>query len=363
VAILTLSYLRFVERPTWGNWAVVVVFALTLVYANYFGWALLACLGLDFTLRNFRSMGEWWLRGFGTGSLVLVLYAPILRALLREIHTGVRSNHSVASVLFTGIYSFYCVFVSESVAPWFWPIGVPAGVAAASCFLLTLWGAPVAARRFLLYFAGLLAVMTVLGAVTTKRMMIFAAWLILAMGVALGSWTRQRGRRLLLTAIAIVFAVGWFGIFSRKLYAAPHWIEPWEQIAQEAAGILPGGVIIGNNPSFFFYLTYLVPRTEPGGVTFGGFLPEIVRSPRVYDPHEWLESGAPLGATTMLVKGLHIDIPEGPTDETQARLDARCDLISDRRLVRDPGAYWKRRYAPEDGQMDWRVEIREYSCR
>jgi hypothetical protein len=361
--MLTLSYLRFVEKPTWGNWATVMLLAVALVYANYFGWALLACLGLDFLLRNFRNIGAWWHQAVGTGILLLVAYAPIFRTFLTEIHTGVHTRHSIAAIFFMGIYNFYCIFVSESVAPWFWPIGVPAGIAAASCFLLTIWGAPLAARRFLLYFTGLLVVMTLLGVVTTKRMMLIAAWLILATGVALGSWSWQKGRRLLLAAVAIAFAVGWFGIFSRKLYAAPHWIEPWETIAKEAAGTLPsGGVVIGNNPSFFFYLTYLAPRTEPAGGGFAGLLPEAVHSAGVYDPQEWLASGAPLGSTTMLVKGLHFDIPEAPTDETQARLDTRCQLVSDRSLVYDPGAHWKRRYAPEDNQLDWRIEIREYSC-
>jgi hypothetical protein len=363
VSLLTLSYLRFVGAPAWGNWAAVVVLALALVYANYFGWALLACLCLDFLVRNFRTIGAWWYRALGTGILVLIFYAPIFRTFLREIHTGVHANHSVTALVFMGIYNFYCIFVSESVAPWFWPIGVPAGIAALSCFVFTLWGSTVPARRFLLYFTGLLVVMTMLGVVTTKRMMLIAAWLILAMAVALGSWSWQRGRRLLAAAVAIVFAAGWFGIVSRKLYAAPHWIEPWESIAQESAGILPsGGVVIGNNPSFFFYLTFLVPHSETDGFKFGGFLPESVRSPGVYDPQLWLSSGSPVGSTTLLVKGQHFDIPEAPTDEAQARLDARCNLISDRRLVHDPGAYLKRRYAPEDGQLDWRIEIREYSC-
>jgi hypothetical protein len=362
VAILTLSYLRFVESPSWSTWAIVVVSALALIYANYFGWALLGCLGLDYLLRNLRGAGKMWLRFLATGILLFIAYIPIFRVFLREIHGGVHLKHSIAAILLTGIYNFYCVLVSESVAPWFWSLGVPAGIAAASCFLLTLRGAPFATKRFLLYFAGLLVAMTLLGVVDTKRVMLIAAWLILPTGVALGSGVGG-SRRLLPATVAIVFTVGWIGIFSRKLYAAPHWVEPWATVAQGAADILPtGGVVIGNNPSFFFYLTYVAPRAESPGARFDGLLPDSARRSGVYDPQQWLASGMPMGPTTILVKGPHFGVPEAPTDETQSLLDARCGLISDRKLVYDPGAKWKRRFAPEEGQLDWRIEIREYSC-
>ena len=31
----------------------------------------------------------------------------------------------------------------------------------------------------------------------------------------------------------------------------------------------------------------------------------------VYDPTQWLDAGRPLGPTTLLIKGLHFDIPAG----------------------------------------------------
>jgi hypothetical protein len=65
-------------------------------------------------------------------------------------------------------------------------------------------------------------------------------------------------------------------LFSRNLYAVPHWVEPWKEVSQHAAEVARRGegVVIGNNPSLFFYLTYLLPSTDP--VThghFAGFLP------------------------------------------------------------------------------------------
>ena len=47
VALLTLAYLRYVEHPSPRNWMPVVLCALALVYTNYYGWAVLGCLGLD----------------------------------------------------------------------------------------------------------------------------------------------------------------------------------------------------------------------------------------------------------------------------------------------------------------------------
>ena len=38
-------------------------------------------------------------------------------------------------ILLYGIYNLFCIFVSESVAPWFWGLGVPGGLAITACLL------------------------------------------------------------------------------------------------------------------------------------------------------------------------------------------------------------------------------------
>ena len=45
VALLTLAYLRYVEYPSPRSWMLVVLCALALVYTNYYGWAVLGCIG------------------------------------------------------------------------------------------------------------------------------------------------------------------------------------------------------------------------------------------------------------------------------------------------------------------------------
>jgi len=120
--------------------------------------------------------------------------------------------------------------------------------------------------------------------------------------------------------------------------------------------------VIGNNPSFFFYMTYSLPSGTPGARdTFEGLLPNVRRA-GVFDPTQWLNAGRPLGPTTLLVKGLHFDIPSGPTDSAESWLDQHCTLQNAERLVHDSGARWKQRFAPQTGQLDWRIEIRSYSC-
>ncbi len=61
VCLATLLYVRYLDRPTIGRWVCLVVCALALIYSNYFGWAILACIGMDVLLRNRRDRSTWLL--------------------------------------------------------------------------------------------------------------------------------------------------------------------------------------------------------------------------------------------------------------------------------------------------------------
>jgi hypothetical protein len=251
VALLTLAYLRYVEHPSPRNWMPVALCALALVYTNYYGWAVLGCLGVDVLLRFKWSVRTWPLL-LATGAFLMLATAPIMRALVTEVRVG--ADHvPVGSAIATGVYNLYCLLVSESVVPWFWVPAIAAGVAIAGALLVVLVYGEAPARRFLHYFAALLAAMTLLQIGSTKRLLTISPWLILAIGTTLATATLPSARRLLAGALLLAGAIGWFGIFSRKLYAAPRWIEPWEQVAREAAEVTGnGGIVIGDNPSFFF---------------------------------------------------------------------------------------------------------------
>ena len=163
---------------------------------------------------------------------------------------------------------------------------------------------------------------------------------------------------------------GWYGIFARNLYAAPHWVEPWNKVAEQAATVARnGGVVLGNNASFFFYMTYALPQEQQAWSGPQASLqvcwPEPYNSavPGVYDPQQWLAEGQPTRPTVLLVKGLHFGIPNAPTEETERQLAERCALRDVQRMAPDPGSAWKQRFAPQTGQLSWRVEVNTYACK
>jgi hypothetical protein len=365
VSLLTLAYLRYVAHPSARNWICVLICSLALIYTSYFGWAFLACLAFDFAIRNREHPGKWWRPLAGAGAILFAAYLPVFGVFLKEIRHGVHGGHSPLAIGLTGVYNLYCLFVSESVAPWFWLLGVPAGIAVIVCVLVTLLRSPVPARRFLAYFLLLFMVMTILAILDAKRAMLIAAWLILPIGVTLGALKSQPARRALIVPLALIGAVGWFGIFHRGLYAAPHWVEPWQAVAQQAADVVhDGGMVIGNNSSFFFYLTYILPGDEAGMVKgFSGLLPDSIRRPNVYEPEQWIAAGRPLGPTAFFVKGMQYNVPADQTVETEQWLDSHCALTTAQQIVRDVGAKWKQRYSPATGQVEWRIQTRLYRCR
>ena len=366
VALVTWNYFRYLEASHFSNWSWLIACSILLVYSNYFGWALLACVALDFAIRNRKKMPAKTLAGItGSALLLLAAYLPVMRAFLGEIQRGVQPVGHIATPFFTGVYNLYCVFVSESVAPWVWGLGVPVAIAIGTCLLITFAIVPNETRRFLLYFAGLLALMTFLGVSNTKRMLLISPWLIFAVAAALTTPRSGFTRRVLAGALVFIAGIGWYGIISRRFYAAPHWVEPWETIAQKSANVArTGGIVIGNNPSFFFYLTYDLAASGDKAITnFAGLLPDSTRRPNVYDASQWLDAGQPIAAHTLVVTGLPFPTPGAPMDEARLWMNSRCVLEKTERLVRDPGAELKQRFGPDTGQQPWRIEILTYACK
>jgi hypothetical protein len=363
ISILTFFYLRYIEDPTLKKWVPIVLCALALVYTNYFAWAVLGCLGHDLLTRFWRDTRKWTVF-IATAALLFVANLPIFYALVGEIRDWAHPTALGPAPIATGTFNLYSLWVSESVAPWFWFPGVAAGLAIACALLLTLIYTPPAARRFFLYFFALLGAMTFVQIGNTRRLLMISPWLILPVGVALAIATWPSARRLLAASLVLVAAIGWYGIFARTLYSAPHWVEPWQQIARQAAqSAATGGVIVGNNPSFFFYLTYLLPATNPVAQgRFSGYLPVTVRAPGVYFPQQWIDAGRPMARTVMLVNGLSYEVPGATIEDLQTILEARCKNMGEQRLVYDSGAKWKRQYQPITGQRDWRIQVTTYSC-
>ena len=138
ISLVTFCYLNFLSKSTRANWLWLFLSSLCLVYSNYFGWALLGCLALDYVVRNMSRVATWWLPFLATGALLLIAYVPVFAAFVSELHRGPHADFHPLSVAANGVYNLYCLFVSESVAPWYWVAGVSAGLATGVCLILTL---------------------------------------------------------------------------------------------------------------------------------------------------------------------------------------------------------------------------------
>jgi Dolichyl-phosphate-mannose-protein mannosyltransferase len=360
VAALTLAYLSLIQQPSISRWSVTMLLGLALVYTNYFGWAMLVCLAIDIVLCHPQDLRRVSGLALASGLLLGIAYLPLWLAFRNELRTGLSFRHTlVATVLLAG-FNVYNAFASESVAPWVWVLGIPAFLCVTAELLLVLKYAPLQAKRLLLYGLTLVALMAVLGIATSKRMLPVAAWLLLPVGVTVGVIPRGRGRMVFSGAVAVVMLIGWFGIFARRFYSAPRFVEPWHEVAAEAAErSRSGAVVIGNNPSFFFYLTYaLHPPGQPGGW-------EMLQNSSgsgVFDAEDWIEIGRPLRHEVFLVRGMPGPLSAGPSWDDEQWLNSHCVLMASRQLLRDPAAELKARFLPELGELPWRVRTRDYFC-
>ncbi|HUO34609.1 MAG TPA: glycosyltransferase family 39 protein [Candidatus Acidoferrum sp.] len=364
VCLLTLVYSRFIERPSVARWIWLMIAILAAIYSNYFCWILLTCLAADFWIKRRADFSRWWPALLATVLLTLLLYYPILHVFFHVLKKeGVLHFSPVSSAAFA-TYSLYCTFVSESVGPWFWGFGIPAGVAIASCLVLTFFLSNRSARRFFLYYLISFAILVIAGIEEPKHLVLVGPWLILAVGCTIATAPAGTCRRLLIASMLVPGLIGWFGIVDRNYYAAPHWVEPWQTIANRAAEVVrEGGIVIGNNPSFFFYLTYALPADTPvGSGRVWGLLPNSVHHPGVYSFSQWQKEGRPTARETWLTSGMHFDIPGESDSEAKTYLGSVCSLQVDQKMVYDAGARWKRRFAPAFGELDWRVELRSYAC-
>jgi hypothetical protein len=365
VSLVTLCYFKFIAIPTRANWTLLMMTSLALIYSNYFGFATLGCLALDYVLCSRQDFGKSLRFLLATGGVLLIAYLPIIGPFWWEAHSGVRSHGVGISTIANGIYGMYCIFISESVAPWFWFVSVPAVIAMMVCLFLTVWRNPAPARNFSLYFLGLFLLMALLGIAIPKRLLLITPWLLLSIGVALGTASARSIRYILVVTLAITSGIGWYGIFSRRLYSAPHWIEPWESVAQQAAEVVRNhGTVIGDNPSFFFYLTYMLPTRSPqvsGNENFSGYLPGYAQTQGVYDSPHWIAANRPVTSTVLLVGGLHFSMPSN--EEPEHWLDANCSMTNSARMVHDTGSAWKQQFAQGIDQPEWRIEVKTYACK
>jgi len=365
VAGLTLSYFKYLEDRTLGRWAVLFLFCACLVWTNYFGWAILACLAADQVLRRRSKEPAATPKALlGTAAFLCVSFLPLYSAFRAELASGMNFHQGAVAILANMAFNVFSLFVSESVAPWYWWLSVPAGLAILLCVALVAWRLPRQARRFLVYGSCLIVLMALIGILNTRRLLMISPWILLPVGVAIETAKPRWATFGLAAALLAIGAVGWYGIYSRRYYSAPRFIEPWREVAEDAATKIRGGAtVISDHPSFLFYLTYIlrVPN-QNGPWRFEGSLPETVRHPQVFFPADWLSPGHPPSGKILLVRGGSNSLWSESTDEAARRLDQSCGSISSRLRMRDEGYAWKQRFFPQLGEPQWRIEIREYDC-
>jgi hypothetical protein len=265
VAILTYTYLAFLKARSLKNWLLLVIPAILLLYTNYFGWAILACLLLDYLLQAHNELRQHGSKVLVTLLFLAIAFLPLVRAFASVIAEAAGSKASLPGMALFEAFNIYALFASESVAPWHWALGVPVCVAITVCVAAVWFYAPPVARRLFVHFLLLITGMSVLGIVGTKRLLMISAWVILPVGLSLGTVHLRRAKACLLASLLVIAGIGWYGTVSRRYYAAPRFIEPWNDVAKQMANVVrDGGVVIASHPSFFSILitNYIAKRRE-----------------------------------------------------------------------------------------------------
>ena len=351
VAAVTLAYLRYIETQNWPRGIALVVVSVLLLYSNYFGWAIVGCLVVDFIVTNRSRRAVRSAQAF-LFTLAL-LYVPVWRAFIEEFrqHAGLDWQAFGSRSIQAG-YSLYSVFVSESLAPWFWAFSVPVSAAIVLLLYSLLTAKSDLSRRFIVYFVALFIIMSGLGIITTKRLLLISGWLLLPIAVSLV-------RRAIVIPAIFIAAMGWMGFLAQKYYAAPHFIEPWSRIAgQAAAAIKSGDIVISDSPAFLFELNYALERS---GLASPG-VPRYADHPRVIGIDRWRDGMLPQPATVFFVKGVNINFTE-ETAGLERRLKSLCAQTSDVELLPDSGFALKSWWFPESGQLPFRISVQTYGCR
>ncbi|HTR00757.1 MAG TPA: glycosyltransferase family 39 protein [Candidatus Acidoferrum sp.] len=361
VSGLTLAYLRLLESPKKNNWLWLFGAALALVYTNYYGWAMLGCLLIDFIARQHRKGIVGIYRVAVVAAILVLAYLPLWPLLLDEI-SRTNTGFNPAEIVYGG-FNLYDLFVSGSVAPWYWPVGIPAAAAIAIVLVLVLIKGSSDARAYLLYFAALFAVMVATGIVLPKRLLLISPWLLLPVSLTLAQADRKPARILIASLLIVTGGAGWVGVFTRDHYSTPNLIEPWEAVAADAKqSLAEGAVVLSNHPVFFFYLTRALACADSETCTaFTGVLPITVRHPRVFDVTQWPPAASEAGRV-IFVRGVNGNLLEAITS-AQRWLDDNCQLTHRDSVMSDSGYEWKHRMFPSHGSLPYRIEVSQYSCR
>ena len=369
VAGLTLAYLRFVEAQDFRRSTLLFLFGALLLWTTFFGWAVLLFLVIDQLLRRRAGEPTIPVRVMArTIVLWVAAYIPVARPMRREFIAGANFHHGVAALATNLALHIYNLFVSESMGPWHWQQSVPAGVAVLVCIVLVFVSESGPSRRFLIYSAVMLVFMDVTGTLLSRHIFVIAPWVLLPVAIGIGSTKSRWARPVLAVALFTIGMIGWSGVYSRTYYSEPQFLDPWVQIAGNAADkIHTGAGLVSNSRPLLFYLTYALRVPAGAGPTkFEGFIPDSAQWPNVTTPDQWLSSGHPILPSMIWIRGTADPQTEGPAAKSMSEagdtLDHGCGSRESRLMMPDRGYLWKQKYLRETPEEIWRIEIRQYDC-
>ena len=372
IAAVTWQYFRYLRLRRRSDWVVLWILCFILLYTNDFAWALLVLLAIDYYLRIAKSgspQGELPERKptfeiLLTAAVLALGFAPRWPIFIRELHFYLGWPHSLRFLVLNAAYNFYTLFVSQSVAPWFWRLSIPAGAGVAALLAFVFAGLRCEARRLLIFSFVLFALMALAGILQEKLLLLIGPWLLLPIAIALGTIEKWQWRIPIALAMAVVATIGWYGALNKRYYAETRFSEPWSSVAQDAADALRSGSgVISNDNAFFFYLTYaLKPAQSNSRWRFAGALPRQVQYTSAWDPKQWEEAGRPKLASVLWIRGSSRPDELTAMDTAGEWLSGQCGDRITRYLARDPGYVWKQRFVPNFSGPPWRIEIRQYLC-
>ena len=372
IAAVTWQYFCYLRLQRRSDWIALWILCLILLYTNDFSWALLILLAIDYYRRIAKSgspQGETLTKKpasqiLVTAAVLALGFAPRWPIFIRELHFYPGGPHSFRFLVLNAAYNFYVLFVSQSVAPWFWHFSIPAGLGVAVLLAFVFAGLRGEARRFLIFSLVLFAFMSLAGILQEKRLLLLGPWFLLPIAIALGTIEKWQWRIPMALAMAVVATIGWYGALNRRYYAEPRFSEPWSSVAQDAADALRSGSgVISNDNAFFFYLTYaLKPGQSNSRWRFTGALPRQVQYASAWDPKQWEEAGRPKLATVLWIRGSSPPAELNAMNNAGEWLSSQCGDRITRYLARDPAYIWKQRFVPNFSGPPWRIEIRQYLC-
>jgi hypothetical protein len=349
VAGSTWAYFRWRERGDAASAGLFAVLSVLLFWTNYLGLAFVGVLGLHFL--SSRPNARAWRQGVGAAAGILLGIAPLLPAFLRQLAHGTEVDRSLITVGADVAFHSFALLASESVAPWS-PAAVPMVLG------MAYLGARTAANAQRLWpMAGLALVLIssgVLGVLNAKRLGLFGPWLLLSVTCLVHVDPRPRR---ILTALALVFGMGWIGIVHGGWWSSYRYVEPWDQVLEEALRWSePGGVVICDHPSFYFEAHYAL-----GWQRWIELKPEepIRESGRRFSAlSSWREAVAGTDRVVYVRTTVHSKLVLEERTALESELEGHFHLVRRGTWLEDPAAELKRRFVP--GAPRFRIEVLLY---